>query len=77
MLIKGKNTDFVHRDERYHIQTESWAQEEGALVSTIFKSGQLVLQKKHRIIGRMEDITEQDIEIAHNEAIDEFKELLI
>jgi hypothetical protein len=77
MLIKGKNTDFVHRDERYHIQTESWAPDEEALVSQIFKSGKLILKKKHRILGAVKDLTEKDIDIAHNDAISEFKELLI
>ena len=77
MLIKGRNTDFVHRDERYHIQTESWAEDEGVLVSSIFKSGQLVLQKKHKVLGRIEDLSEQDLELAHDEAIKEFKSLLI
>jgi len=77
MRIKGKNTDFVHRDERYHIQTESWAPDEEALVSQIFQSGKLILKKRHRVLGAIEDLTESDIDIAHNEAISEFKELLI
>lgn len=76
MRIKGKNTDFVHRNERYHIQTESWAPEEEALVSQIFKSGKLVLKKKHAFLGNIQDLNEDDIETAHNEAIEEFKSLL-
>jgi len=76
MLIKGKNTDFVHRDERYHIQTECWAPDEDILISMIFKSGQLVLKKKHQVVGPIENLTEVDVETAHDEAIEEFKELL-
>jgi len=76
MRIKGKNTDFVHRDERYHIQTESWAPEEEALVSQIFKSGKLVLKKKHKVLGAIQNLTDLDIERAHNAAIEEFKGLL-
>ena len=77
MLIKGRNTDFVHRDERYHIQTESWVEEEGVLVSTIFRSGQLILQKKHKIEVPVSKLTDGHIDEAHNEAINDFKELLI
>jgi len=77
MLIKGKNTDFVHGEQRFHIQTECWSPAEDVMVSQIFQSGRLILKKKHTFSGSIHDLTEADIETAHHEAIEEFKELLI
>lgn len=75
MRVKGKNSELVHKGERYHIQTESWELEEGVLVSQVFQSGKLVLKKRHK--DQKDKFNEQDVERAHEEAIKDLKALLI
>jgi len=77
MRKPGKNSEITHREERYHIQTESWAPAENILVIQVFKSGRLILKRKHKFEGPGDTFTDQDIESAHLKAIDEFKALLI
>jgi hypothetical protein len=74
MSEKGKNSEIVHNGERYHIQTESWAPVENALVTQIFKGGQVVLKTKVQSYGPLED---HEVNSAHEKAIEEFKKLLI
>lgn len=77
MRQQGKNSEIVHREQRYHIQTESWAPTENILVTQVFKSGRLILKRKHVFNGVGETFTDQDIENAHSAALKEFKALLI
>ncbi len=76
--MKGKNSEVVHKNERYHIQTESWAPEEDVLITQIFKGGQVVLKKKVKPTkGQGLLLDEKAIDKAHSDAITELKELFI
>lgn len=77
MVIKGKNSEIIYNNERYHIQTESWAPAENVLVTQIFKGGQVLLKKKFK--GEMvnNEFDEEIVLRAHELAIEEFKDLLI
>ncbi len=77
MGVKGKNSEIVHNQERYHIQTESWAPEENVLVTQVFRSGQVVLKKKYKAPLVGDDFDEETVLQAHESAIKELKELLI
>lgn len=77
MSIKGKNSEIIHNNERYHIQTESWAPAENALVTQIFKGGQVVLKRKFHPKQEGDQFDTTMVAEAHELAIREFKELLI
>lgn len=77
MVEKGKNSEIVHGGERYHIQTEAWAPQEDLVVTQIFRSGQVVLKKKVDISGLQPSLLEGAISKAHEDAIEEFRSLLI
>ena len=76
--MKGKNSEIIYNDERYHIQTESWAPEENVLVTQVFRGGQVVLKKKYRPSVEQDSVlNEKTINKAHDLAISELQDLFI
>jgi hypothetical protein len=72
------NSEIMYNDERYHIQTESWAPEENVLVTQVFRGGQVVLKKKFRPKTERDAIfDEKTINKAHDLAITELQDLFI
>ncbi len=77
MGVKGKNSEIVHNNERYHIQTESWAPTENVLVTQVFKGGQVILKRKFKPNHKDDEFDSESVDEAHEFAIREFKQLLI
>lgn len=76
--MKGMNSEIIYNDERYHIQTESWAPEENVLVTQVFRGGQVVLKKKFRPKTEQDSISDaKTVNRAHDLAILELQELFI
>lgn len=74
MNVQGKNSDFNHSGERYHIQTEGWCEKERLIVTQVFHDGKMIFKKKHKCKNSLND---QEMERAHQAAWTEFQELLI
>ncbi len=77
MGLKGRNSEILHNEERYHIQTESWVPAEKVLVAQVFKGGQLVFKKKVTLQEVGGNFNDAIVLKVHEDIIKELKELLI
>jgi hypothetical protein len=72
-MIEGKNSEVVHDGMRYHIQTEFIETDSDFLISQVFLNGQVVYQKKHKIVGA----AEEQISFLHDYVIKNIKEMML
>lgn len=72
-MIEGKNSEFVHDGQRYHIQTELVDATSELLISQVFLNGQVVYQKKHKVEGE----AKEQISYLHQYVITNIKEMML
>ncbi len=57
--VAGENTDLVFNNEKFHVQTEDWADNGRVLVARIFKNGSVI--KTFRLAySKINDVNNED-----------------
>lgn len=77
LSVEGKNSEIVHDGKRYHVQTEVDQSQDFGIVSLVFCSGQVIYQKKHKVLDEDNDGVRESISRLHTKVLTDIKELLL
>ena len=77
LSIEGKNSEILHDGKRYHVQTEVDQSEHFGIVSQVFCSGQVIYQKRHKVLDENVEGVKEDIVRLHTKVLSDIKELML
>ena len=77
LSVEGKNSEIVHNGSRYHIQTEMDQSEDFGIVSQVFCSGQVIYQKRHKLLEEDQCKIKESLIRLHTQVLLDIKELML
>ena len=77
LSIEGKNSEILHDGKRYHIQTEVDQSEVYGIVSQVFCSGQVIYQKRYKVLDENLEGVKESIVRLHTKVLSDIKELML